>query len=170
MSNKLVEPINSSFNIYANGSLVQSKYPSQSSNGLLELGTFTDETVVVKVDVRKNVIAKSFGVFGVKLDTLTKHMDNKTAVNLEQQGNMITGTVDAMGENQYLFLPTGYVNGFKATVNGEEAEIYQVFDTFMAVKLQNGTNTVTVSYVPNGFITVEKLYSEAILLLSIIKL
>ena len=36
----------------------------------------------------------------------------------------------------------------KATVNGEEAEIYQVFDTFMAIKLQNGTNTVTVSYVP----------------------
>ena len=37
LSNKLVEPINSSFNIYVNGSLVQSKYPSQSSNGLLEL-------------------------------------------------------------------------------------------------------------------------------------
>ena len=121
--------------------MVQSKYPSQSSNGLLELGTFTDETVVVKVDVRKNVIAKSFGVFGIKLDTLTKHMDNKTAVSLEQKRNTITGTVDAMGENQYLFLPIGYVNGFKATVNGEEAEIYQVFDTFMAIKLQNGTNT-----------------------------
>ena len=113
LSNNLVEPINSSFDVYVNGSLVQSKYPSQSSNGLLVLGTFTDETVVVKVDVRKNVIAKSFGVFGIKLDTLTKHMDNKTAVSLEQKRNTITGTVDAMGENQYLFLPIGYVNGFQ---------------------------------------------------------
>ena len=164
LSNNLVEPINSSFDVYVNGSLVQSKYPSQSSNGLLELGTFTDETVVVKVDVRKNVIAKSFGVFGIKLDTLTKHMDNKTAVSLEQKRNTITGTVDAMGENQYLFLPIGYVNGFKATVNGEEAEIYQVFDTFMAIKLQNGTNTVTVSYVPNGFITGGILSAAGILL------
>ncbi len=39
LSNNLVEPINSSFDVYVNGSLVQSKYPSQSSNGLLELGT-----------------------------------------------------------------------------------------------------------------------------------
>ncbi len=69
-----------------------------------------------------------------------------------------------MGENQYLFLPIGYVNGFKATVNGEEAEIYQVFDTFMAIKLQNGTNTVTVSYVPNGFITGGILSAAGILL------
>ena len=164
LSNKLVETINSSFDIYVNGSLVQSKYPSQSSNGLLELGTFTDETVVVKIDVRKNVIAKSIGVFGVKLDTLTQHMDNKTAVNLEQQGNTITGTVHAMGEDQYLFLPIGYVDGFKATVNGEDAEIYQVFDTFMAIKLQNGANTVTISYVPNGFATGGILSAAGILL------
>ncbi len=164
LSNKLVETINSSFDIYVNGSLVQNRYPSQSSNGLLELGTFTDETVVVKVNVRKSVIAKSFGVFGVKLDTLAAHMDNQTAVDLTQQGNAITGTVNAVGDNQYLLLPIAYADGFQATVNGKERAIYKVFDAFMVVKLDNGVNQINVTYIPNGFVTGGILSAAGILL------
>ena len=42
--------------------------------------------------------------------------------------------------------------------------MYQVFDTFMAIKLQNGTNIVTVSYIQNGFITGGLLSATGILL------
>ena len=42
---------------------------------------------------------------------------------------------ELIGFYALVFMLIGYVNGFKATVNGEEAEMYQVFDTFMAIKL-----------------------------------
>ena len=165
LSNKLTEPINGTFDIAVNGRTVQNLYPSQSSNGLLELGTFTDETVVVRAQVRKSVVAKSLGVVGIKQEVLRQFAGQQSgAVQLQRQGNTLTGTVQASGDEQYLFLPVGYAKGFSAWVNGQKAEIYTVFDAFMAVKLQDGENVVTVSYVPDGFATGAALTAAGVLL------
>ena len=45
-----------------------------------------------------------------------------------------------------MFIPVSSDGGFSAFVNGKEAEIYTVFDTFMAVKLESGDNTIRISY------------------------
>ena len=153
LSNRLVEPINSSFDIYINGKLIQNRYPTKNNNGLLELGTFSDETVIVRVNVLKDVTAKSFGVFGLDVAMLTQCSREEAEVSLQQQGNRVLGTAIGKGENSFLFLPISNAKGFKAEVNGQEVEIYTVFDTFMALPLQNGTNAITVSYIPVGFLT-----------------
>ena len=68
----LKEDINDSFDVTVNGVKVEVNYPTQKNNGLLYLGTFTDERVQVTVSVHKNVTARSFGLFGVK-DKKWKH-------------------------------------------------------------------------------------------------
>ncbi len=152
ISNSLVEHINSSFNIRVNGTLIQEDYPNQSNNGLVTLGTFTDQTVEVQVEALKEVYAKSFGVAGLDVARLKGAVNGTAGANLKQVNNKLIGNVDT-GDHQdaYLFLPLTYDGGYSATVNAKNVQIDKVFDCMMAVKLEKGTNTICVSYIPPGF-------------------
>lgn len=152
LTNKLYEHINSSFSITVNGKMLEIEYPSQSNNGLVNLGTFKNQTVTVEIGVIRDVYAKSFGVAGLKDDVLNAAVANTNSASLQQSGNSIVGTASADAENEYLFLPINYDTGYSATVNGKPAQISCVFDTFMAIKLGKGMNQIAVSYVPAGFL------------------
>lgn len=153
LSNSLIEPINSSFHIYVNGILLAESYPSQMQNGLLNLGTFTNQTVEIQVEVAKEVSAKSFGIAGMDVDVLKSAVSQANSADLHQEGNTITGTATAQSKNAWLFLPITYGDGYSAVVNGSQREIVRVFDSMMAVRLDQGKNTVTITYVPPGFHT-----------------
>jgi len=153
LTNSLIEHINSSFNVFVNGKLIQSDYPNQSSNGLINLGTFTNETVNVQVEVLKDVNAKSFGLSGLKEDVLEKAIAGTSTANLKQINNKIVGTAITNITDSYLFLPLTYDKGYSAQVNHKKAEVICVFDSMMAVKLEKGSNEITISYVPSGFQT-----------------
>jgi uncharacterized membrane protein YfhO len=151
LTNQLYEHINSSFSITVNGRMLEIEYPTQPQNGLVCLGTFTDEIVVVDIGVLRNVYAKSFGIAGLKEDVLSSALASVSKADLHQSGNSISGTAAAEEDGEYLFLPVSYSKGFQATVNGKSAEVYQVFDSFMAVKLEKGQNQISVIYIPQGF-------------------
>ena len=151
LTNNLSEPINNSFHVSVNDRTVQSMYPAQKENGLLNLGTFTDELVRVRLTVYKDVSAKSFGIYGMDLSTLGTSLDSAPSVSLKQQGNAVSGTVTVSGNDRYLFLPLPLQKGYTATVNGKDAQIFRVFDDFMAIKLSDGENQVSVRYLPPGF-------------------
>ena len=84
LTNSLIEHINSSFSISVNGKLIQADYPSQLNNGLLNLGTFENQTVSIEVEVLKEVNAKSFGVAGLKEDVLQNAISKTQSANLKQ--------------------------------------------------------------------------------------
>ncbi len=148
----LKEEINDSFEITVNGVRKESSYPSQKSNGLVELGTFKDETVRIEVKVKQDVVdARSFGLFGVKNDRIREAQAEKIPTTLRRDGNAITGTATANKDGEYLLIPMSWDKGYSIAVNGENAEIYRVFDAFMAVKLAKGENSIALSYMPQGF-------------------
>jgi uncharacterized membrane protein YfhO len=151
LTTQLYEHINSSFSITVNGQMLEIEYPTQPQNGLVCLGTFTDEIVVIDIGVLRNVYAKSFGVAGLKEDVLSSALASVPKADLRQSGNSIVGTATAEQDGEYLFLPVSYSKGFRASVNGKPAEIYRVFDSFMAVKLEKGQNQISVTYIPEGF-------------------
>ena len=151
LSNNLIEPINSSFNVLVNGMTVQNDYPNQSNNGILNLGTFRNQTVEVEIQVLKEVNVKSFGVAGLRDNVLQKAVSSATAAKLKQSGNKIIGTAEAADDQSYLFLPITDDRGYTATVNGKKVAIDGVLDSMMAVKLENGKNEISVAYVPSGF-------------------
>ena len=151
ISNRLYEHINSSFSVSVNGKILDSLYPSQKSNGILCLGTFTDETVTVQIGVKRSVYAKSFGVAGLKDAVLSDALRKVSGASLRQSGNTISGTVSSASDGEYLFLPVSWAKGYSASVNGKPAEVLRVCDTFLAVRLEKGENAVSVAYVPQGF-------------------
>ncbi|NLG93055.1 MAG: YfhO family protein [Clostridiales bacterium] len=164
LSNNLIEHINSSFNVFVNGKLVQEDYPSQMNNGLLALGTFQDEMVEVEIEVLKEVDAKSFGLAGLKDDVLKQAVGRTTAAQLKQDGNQIVGTATANDNHSWLFLPITADDGFTAMVNHKNTEIQRVLGSWMAVKLQKGENRIIFSYLPTGFKTGLLLSAAGILL------
>lgn len=153
LTNSLIEHINGSFNIFVDGQLVEAEYPNQLNNGLLNLGTFTDQTVSIEIEVLKDVNAKSFGVAGLKEDVLQNAINSVQSAQLHQVNNSLIGTASSNSEDSYLFLPLTYDKGFTATVNQKQAEIIRVFDSMMAVKLEKGQNQISVHYLPAGFKT-----------------
>ena len=152
ISNALVERVNGTANVYVNGKRIETSYPSQRNNGLLELGTFTDETVFVRIELLKDVRAHSFGVYGIDETLLTETIAQQPTVTFKQQGHTLQGTASASQEQSYLFLPLVNQEGFTVQVNGKPVEAQTVFDAFMAIPLEQGENTITVSYIPPGFI------------------
>jgi uncharacterized membrane protein YfhO len=151
-STALKEAVNDSFTVMVNGIYKESDYPSQKNNGLLYLGTFDNETVEITLQLQKDVEAKSFGVYGMDEEALAKAQSQKAVTTLERTGNTISGTVTSESDDQYLLLPLSWNSGYTATVNGENVEIYRIFDTFMAVKLSSEENEISLTYMPTGFL------------------
>lgn len=163
--NYLREHINDSFDITVNGETIETGYPSQSNNGILCLGTFANTNVSIRIRVNKDVEANSFSVFGINQERLTHILQESTPVSCSSANNSLTFSAESRGEESYLFIPISNDGGFTATVNGKTAEIYQVFDTFMAVKLEKGSNTIQLSYVVPGMKISLLLFAAGIFLL-----
>lgn len=151
ISNSLKEALNESFSVSVNGTTIQSSYPSQSSNGLLYLGDYEDEFVSVTVTVKKDAVASSYGVFSVNADTVSDEIENISGCDIKVDGNRITALANAE-ENEYLYLCLPYMKGYKATVNGKSVPLSRVNDAFIAIPLEAGENSITLTYFPVGFI------------------
>lgn len=150
LSTNLTEPINNSFTIRVNGITVQSAYPTQANNGLLKLGTFENEEVIVQVSVLKNVSCKSFGVFGVDLDKLSKSVNSAKTVNLTADKGKLSGTYSAQkGEKCVVSIP--YQSSLKIKINGEKVSCSKVFGDMISFDLKEGNNNIVITSVPSGF-------------------
>lgn len=150
LSNNLTEEINNSFVITVNGLSKQSDYPSQSSNGLIKLGEFENETVNIRISLKDSVTCNSYGVFGLHHDVLQKAVDNAKSVGLKDEDGKLTGSYTAeAGEKCVLQIP--YQEGLKIKVNGESVEYSKVFGDLVAFDLQEGENDITVTSSPKGF-------------------
>lgn len=149
---RLSEGVNKSCQILVNGQSLRAQYPTQSENGLLELGTFADETVTVTVRISKSISPVSFGVFGLDTGVLKGICAAAQGTEMEVSGNQISATCTAK-EGQTLFLPVTYDKGWTATVNGEKAEVYRTAGTFLNLSLQEGENQIVLTYTPPGLRT-----------------
>lgn len=150
LSTNLTEPINNSFTVRVNGITVQSAYPTQANNGLLRLGTFENEDVIIQVSVLKNVSCNSFGVFGVDLDKLDNAVKQTKTVGLTAEGSKLSGTYSAQkGEKCVLSIP--YQSSLKISINGEKVSYSKVFGDMVSFELKEGNNNIVITSVPSGF-------------------
>ena len=152
LHNYLYEAINDSFHVFVGQELIDQDYPSQSSNGLVELGTFTDETVIVQVELLRPCSARSFGVYGMDNAVLESAFSTVSGDGLSETQGELLGTFSAE-EGDYLFLPVPSDGNVLVTVNGEEVQTETIWDCFLAVPLTEGENEVRVSAFPSGMRT-----------------
>lgn len=149
VSASLVEKVNGAVSVEADGRTISESYPSQQENGILELGSFENETVRVVVKLNKSFSCKSFGVYGIEEASLQNIAKRARTADIHVNGNTIKADCAAQ-ENETLVLFFPYDKGYTATVNGQPAEINKVFGGWMALTLPQGESHVVLNFVPRG--------------------
>ena len=101
----LSRPTYDAFRVTVNGRTITPSYPKDSQNGILELGTFEPGQVVdITLDLHHDITCSSFGVAGLDVGLLEKALASASCADLSQQGNTLSGTVDAKASG-WLLLP-----------------------------------------------------------------
>lgn len=150
-SNALNEAVNKSCDVWVNGQLLREAYPSQSENGILELGEFSaGETVQITVQLQKSIRPESFEVFGLDTSVLETLCTNAQGGEIQGDGSKRI-VICTASEGQSLFLPISYDTGWKATVNGNSVDISRALGNYLSLPLEEGENVVELSYTPPGF-------------------
>ncbi len=152
-TNSLREPTYESVSIRVqkNGSVVKStsSFPLQSNNGMFDLGEYNDCVITVRITLKKDINAKSFGVFSIDPEKLENAVNRLIGGDFKQINNGFTAKiVSEDGGNMFVAMP--YDKGYTATVNGKKREI-SYFGGFMTVPLDNGENVVEFKFTPKGF-------------------
>ncbi|MGI6278937.1 MAG: YfhO family protein [Acutalibacteraceae bacterium] len=147
-SNRLVETINGSFAIRVNGELISSYYPAQKNNGLLNLGSFEDTTVTVKVTVLKDVECSSFGLFGVEEDVFEEAFNKTESLDLKTLKNTIYGHVETAGK---YFISIPYSKDYKITLNGQKINYTRALTGFILVDVPED-GELKITRIPQGFV------------------
>ena len=149
LSTRLEEPIKGSFAIKVNGETVTQSYPSKRENGLLYLGAFQNESVTVEVELLKDVSLRSFGLAGLDVELLRQTVEQASGVDVQVDGRHFSAQTQA-GEGEFLHVAVPYDRGFTARVNGKAVAVSQVNDGFLAIPLEEGENTIEISFLPAG--------------------
>ena len=118
------------------------------------LGTFNGEPLSLTVNYSDSS-AGSVNCYSYELnrpayDRMVEMLSDEGLDVTYYDDTSIEGTVTAK-ESGVLFLTIPYAEGFKLTVDGEEARLVPVQDALCAVKLDAGTHTIKLKYEPAGF-------------------
>lgn len=151
--NKMNNKTYSAFKILVNDETIYDSYLSKENTGSVNLGTFKDEVVNVKIVLLKdnipNINGISIGMLSVsQLDEFFK--ENK--IDLDYRINKDSISINYISNKEgILFLPIGYIDGMYVTNNGKKTDIVKVFDNFVGINLLNGENNIDICYTPKYF-------------------
>ena len=109
----------------------------------------------LKVEYYDPPTANQVYVYGYQLDVdaYKKMLETLSDEQLEvtkYDSTSLEGTVTAK-ESGLLFLTIPYSEGWYATVDGEPADITDINDALMAIRLDAGKHDVRIEYIPAGF-------------------
>ena len=149
-SHALSEEYFESVSVKVNGRTVSGHYPAADENGLLWLGTFQDEEVIVEITAEKTFSCYSFGVCGLDLAVLSKAIAQAHCGEWRHNGHVLTGTIHGE-KTQVCLLSVPYQSGLIVKVNGERVSVYRVLSDWSAFTVSAGENHVEVLMVPKGF-------------------
>ncbi len=145
-STNLTEKINHSMAVYVNGSQITASYPSQNSNGLLNLGHFESEKVDITIKVYETADCSSFGVFGVREDILRTSIDGCETLDLNTKGGKVIGKAE---KGKY-FISLPHKDNYRITLNGEKLEYSKALSGFIAVQIPR-SGDIEITFAPKGF-------------------
>lgn len=151
LTNELSEPIYNSFSVRVNGRSVSVGYPYSKENGVLKLGSFKDERVIIEVEALKDVECASFGVFGLDTELLQKKCAEAQTVDLKEVKNGLSGNYSGSGGTVFLSVP--YDSGFTLKINGEKYKLKRSAAGFMSFELPAGESEIEISFIPRGLKT-----------------
>lgn len=138
------------FNIYINDKLYIQKAFYEEDNGVLNLGTYEDEIVNIKIELIDDVELSTLSI-GIMDNNMYENFIENEKINTEiiYHRNQIQVKVQTE-EEKILLLPIHYDKGYHAMNNQKEVEIIKVYDNFIGIKLNKGENNIKISFIPKG--------------------
>lgn len=137
-----------SVNVYINGKLLLDKYPKEINNGLLDLGIYENEEVVIRIEFNRSIQTEILKIAAMDIAKYENYIQaENTNLTIDYHNNEVEVTVSS-NQVQTLFLPIAYNDGYHATVNGKEVEIEKLYDNFIGIPLVEGENHVVISFIP----------------------
>ena len=124
-------------------------YPSVYNNGIVELGTFTDETV------RVNILTNDIELSGLrlaamdhlKLKALERRYRESCADTAEASKNKIHLT--AASGSGLMLIPVEYSENWKGEINGQPTDVFPVMNgAFMGVHVDGENLDIKLTYIP----------------------
>ena len=148
--NNLNEPYYHSLSIFVNGECITDDYPTQKENGILQLAVQDGQPLQIRVEVKKDLSVRSFGLFVLEQDALSRAIDRAKGVDLRLGGRSVSASVTAE-EGEWLALMLPFDEGWSARINGEKVPVQEGLGGWMALSLQTGENEIRLQYTPPGF-------------------
>ncbi len=148
--NALKQKINEKFSVAVNRMTKKSSYPLQRDNGILTLGEYERTLMEVAVTVKEEISVRDFSVIGIDNEKLKTAVSETKSIDLQEGKNELTGTYTA-AQKECVFLSVPYDSGLTLTINGEEQELYEVYDGFIGFYVNAGVNEIEISFLPSGF-------------------
>jgi len=148
MNNK---SINGCVDIYVNNELFYGGFPNVDSNGLLYIGTFDDEEIIVEIRANASANLKYFNI-GIMDDyKWLKFLDEQRIpeYEIEFYRNRVSIKISSE-EGKMLFMPINYSNEYIMKLNNEEQNISKIFGNYIGIRLQDGENDIEIVYIPKG--------------------
>lgn len=139
------------FNIYVNDKLFREHAITEEDNGVINLGTFEEEEVNVKIELLWDVELDNITLATMDIEKYESFLEeNQVPLKIEYKKNKIMIQVDSK-EKQTLFIPVSYSNGYQGKVNGKNIQTEKVFDNFIGIPLEEGMNEIKLTFTPPGF-------------------
>lgn len=140
------------------GNVENKYYATDYNNGLIYIGTFTDEEVEVQLDFARpldnngdvSVDRYIFTMGGIDLDkmsALCAMYDNKQS-EVTYINNSVTVKVNGSKTDNYAIVPIIKSDNWKVTVNGKECETKDIAGLFTGVAVNEGENEIVFTFSP----------------------
>ncbi len=140
------------------GNVENKYYTTDYNNGLIYIGTFTDEEVEVQLDFARpldnngdvSVDRYIFTMGGIDLDkmsALCAMYDNKQS-EVTYTNNSVTVKVNGSKTDNYVIVPIIKSDNWKVTVNGKECETKDIAGLFTGVAVNEGENEIVFTFSP----------------------
>ena len=137
------------------GQVIENYPDTMYVNGILNLGIFDDTDVNIKLVLSDEVTDETVNSISIgKLDiNKLQELVNKDKFdeNININENSFSVNVNSDSQENALFIPITYNNGWSCKINGKSVTINRALDSFMSVDLQEGDNDIQFVFVPSYF-------------------
>lgn len=127
-------------------------FPAKFNNKLICGGAFSNQTINLKVVCQSDFSIDNIKIALLDLDRLkdftSSYNEYESGANVGDRN--LSLKVQGSPEKDVLFLPISYDAGWSCKINGKNAEVIRLANSFIGVKLLNGANNVELNFFPHG--------------------
>ena len=123
---------------------INTEFPSEFNNNVLELGVFDGETIDISFDVLEGELSSVlvYSMDNSKLESYCKSL-KPTDCTTGNDYIRINAQYDSDG---YIFIPLSYSKDWSCSVNGKAVETEKVIGDFTQIPVESGNNSIELKY------------------------